>query len=119
MFPILPKNLHQKVVVGCNTLHFSRFFITETENPGSLTMGSSPYFYYDGDCNDPNTQIEIKSNFIDLMNSGSVLPLFCALYPDDCNTDTVEVYCGNVTAAERRRRRSTIMGVYTDLYIFP
>ena len=114
------KNLLQKVVVGCNTLHFSRFFIPETENPDNLKMGSFPYFYYDGDCNDPNTQTEIKENFINLMVYGPVLPLFCAsYYPDECNTDTVQVYCGNVTAAERRRKRSTIMAVYTDLCISP
>lgn len=114
------KNLLQKVVVDCNTLHFFRFFIPETENPDNLKMSSYPYFYYDGDCNDPNTQTEIKENFINLMVYGPVLPLFCkAYYPGNCSTDTVQVYCGNVTAAERRRRRSTIMAVYTDLYISP
>ena len=83
-------------------------------------MASFPYFYYDGDCNDPNTQTEIKENFINLMVYGPVLPLFCAVYyPDECNTDTVQVYCGTVTAAERRRRRSTTMAVYTDLCISP
>ena len=108
------------MVVDCNTLHVFRFFIPETENPDNLKMSSYPYFYYDGDCNDPNTQTEIKENFINLMVSGLVLPLFCAsYYPVNCSTDTVQIYCGNVTTAERRRRRSTIMAVYTDLYISP
>ena len=90
---------------------------TETENPASLTMSNFPFFYYDGDCNDPNTQTTIKQNFIDMMTSGLVLPTFCSDIPDDCNTDTVEVYCGNVTAAERRRRRSTTMQVSRNAFI--
>ena len=65
-----------------------------------------PQFYYDGNCNDPNAELEIKENFVNLMYRINMC--------DDatlCNQDNVVVYCGNVTVAERRRRRSTTMEV--------
>ncbi|CAH3018719.1 unnamed protein product [Porites evermanni] len=71
-------------------------------------MSSFPYFYYEGDCNDPNDQTSIKENFIRILTSGRVLPTFCS-NRTLCNEDTIKVYCGNVTAAERRRKRSTTM----------
>ena len=93
--------------VSCTSDLFLSSSATATENPAYLKMSALPYFYYDGDCNDPNTQATIKSNFYGLMTSGLILPLFCTAVPDDCNVDTIEVYCGNVTSAERRRKRSS------------
>lgn len=79
-------------------------------------MSSFPYFYYEGDCNDPNQQTAIKGNFISILRSGRVLPVFCS-NPTLCNENTIKVYCGNVTAAERRRKRSTTMQVNTPVFI--
>ena len=79
-------------------------------------MSSFPYFYYEGDCNDPNQQTAIKGNFISILRSGRVVPIFCS-NPTLCNENTIKVYCGNVSAAERRRKRSTTMQVNTPVFI--
>lgn len=71
----------------------------------------SPNFYYDGDCNDPNVQANITSNFLGLLTSAEVPPFFCTFKPDDCNEETVEVYCGELSAAERRRKRRSVREV--------
>lgn len=71
----------------------------------------SPNFYYDGDCNDPNVQTNISENFIGLLTGEHVPPFFCTIYPDDCNVNTVEVYCGELSAAERRRKRRSVRQV--------
>ena len=45
------------------------------------------------------------------MTSGLVPHFFCKDRPDQCNKDTLKVYCGHVTAAERRRKRAAVMQV--------
>ena len=73
-------------------------------------MGQLPaFFYFDGDCNDPNTQVNIKASFITLAG-------FVRLCTDatTCSQDTVQVFCGNVTQVARRRRRSTVREVCFD-----
>ena len=42
-------------------------------------------------------------------------PQWCKDIPEKCNEDSIDVYCGNFTAAERRRRRSPTMQVYLQL----
>jgi len=79
-------------------------------------MSSFPYFYYEGNCTDPNQQTAIKENFISILKSGRVLPVFCS-DTTLCNKDSIKVYCGNVTAAERRRKRSTTMQVNAPAFI--
>ena len=69
-------------------------------------MRNFPFFYFTGDCNDPNTQDAIKDNFLGLMTGPYVLPLFCKSVSEQCNKNTVQVFCGNVTAVERRRKRA-------------
>ena len=89
--------------VLCTSDLFLSLSATVTENPTNLKMDSESMFYYDGDCNDPNNQATIKSDFLFL---AQMFP-FC----DGCYEDTIEVYCGNVTSAERRRKRSSTMQV--------
>lgn len=98
---------------------FTCFFFstTVTENPSWIKINMSPNFYYDGDCNDPNVQANITQNFLGLLNSAYVPGIFCTFRPDDCNEDTVEVYCGALTAAERRRKRRSVREVW-DLYTY-
>ena len=84
---------------------------TVTENPSWIMINMSPNFYYDGDCNDPNVQANITSNFLGLLTSAEVPPFFCTFKPDDCNEETVEVYCGELSAAERRRKRRSVREV--------
>ena len=93
-------------LVNTKSEYFIIFFLTDTANPNKLRMRNFPSFYFTGDCNNLTTQDAIKTNFLDLMKSGSVPPLFCKEVPDQCNKDTVKVYCGNVTAVERRRKRA-------------
>ena len=71
-------------------------------------MRNFPFFNFAGDCYDPNTHIEVKDNFLNLVNSGYVLPIFCKIHPQECNTNTVQVYCGEVTAEKRRRKRTAV-----------
>ncbi|XP_068701090.1 uncharacterized protein [Montipora foliosa] len=75
-----------------------------TNTPAQLKMGPlAAFFYFDGDCNDPNTQVNMKARFITLAG-------YAALCRDrtTCLQDTVQVFCGNVTQVARRRRRSTV-----------
>lgn len=105
------------VLYGSIKLIFCYYFFsftTETANPSIMSMMNLPFFYYDGDCNDPNTQDQIKKNFLDLMKSGMVLPVFCKDKPKECNEDTIDIYCGDVDAAVRRRRRSSTKSVWSD-----
>ena len=74
-------------------------------------MMNLPYFFFSGDCNDPNAQTTIKQNYLAHMTSGLVPHFFCKDRPDQCNKDTLKVYCGHVTAAERRRKRAAVMQV--------
>lgn len=84
---------------------------TVTENPSWIKINMSPSFYYDGDCNDPNVQANISDNFISLLTSAQVPPFFCTFHPDDCNVNTVDIYCGELSAAERRRKRRSVREV--------
>ena len=67
-----------------------------------------PYFDFNGDCNDPNIQVAVKGNFLSLMNSGFIFPLFCKAKPSECNMNTVQAYCGDVTTEKRRRKRIAV-----------
>ena len=80
-------------------------FSTETVNPNNKWMRNFPFFNFAGDCYDPNTHIEVKDNFLNLVNGGYVPPIFCNL---KCNTNTVQVSCGDVTAEKRRRKRTAV-----------
>ena len=71
-------------------------------------MRNFPFFNFAGDCYDPNTHIEVKDNFLNLVNSGYVIPIFCKTNPLECNTNTVQAYCGDVTAEKRRRKRIAV-----------
>ena len=84
---------------------------TVTENPSWIMINVSPNFYYDGDCNDPNVQANITHNFLGLLTGEYVPPFFCKLKTDECNENTIEVYCGDLSAAERRRKRRSVREV--------
>lgn len=68
-------------------------------------MRTFPFFYFPGDCKDTNKEASVKDNFLNLMNTAFVLPLFCKSNPLECNTNTVQAYFGDVTAEKRRRKR--------------
>ena len=68
-------------------------------------MRNFPFFNFAGDCYDPNTHIEVKDNFLNLVNGGYVPPIFCKIHPLKCNTNTVQAYFGDVTAEKKRRKR--------------
>ena len=77
-------------------------FSTETVNPNNLWMRSFPFFNFAGDCKDTNKEASVKGNFLNLMNNGPVLPLFCKTNPLECNTNTVQAYFGDVTAEKKK-----------------
>ena len=90
------------------------FSQTETSTPGQLKMGILPFFYYHGDCNDPNTQVTLKQNFLNLSSF-----LHICFDPASCTAEAVQIFCGNVTSPVRRRRRSTTMEVCYDDFLTP
>jgi len=49
-----------------------------------------PYYFFNGDVNDPNVIDAIKDNFISLLKQPYVPPIFCQ-YDPQCNKDNVEV----------------------------
>ena len=83
-------------------------FSTETVDSSNSVISFLPYFHFNGDCEDTDTEAVIKSNFLSLMNSGAVIPFFCNAYPSECNINTVQAYCGDVTAKKRRRKRIAV-----------
>ena len=74
-------------------------------------VNSYSYFYYDGDCNDPNVQATIKQNYLGLMKNDTYVPSFFCVWQPECNENNVEVYCGAVSAPDRRRKRRSIREV--------
>ena len=68
-------------------------------------MTSFPFFHFPGDCKDTNKEASVKGNFLNLMNSAFVPPLFCKTNPLECNTNTLQAYFGDVTAEKKRRKR--------------
>lgn len=92
--------------VLCTSDLFLSLSATVTENPTLLMLNAYSDFYYEGDCNDPNIQATIKSDFLSALIIYQISSLCTG-----CDEDTTEVYCGNVTSAERRRKRSSTMQV--------
>ena len=85
-------NFHR---VKHNKLCFGSFFSDPT-NPSYLKLQGFPYFFFDGDANDPSVQAAIKTNYIDFMTkSYMVPPFFCLFKQPECNENTVEVYAGS------------------------
>ena len=98
----------------CKCCNCSSLSTTGTAKSHQILVFVRPYFFFSGDCNDPSTNPAIKQNFIGLLSQPYFPPRWCKDIPDKCNEDSIDVYCGNVTAAERRRRRSPIMQVSTS-----
>ena len=65
-------------------------------------------YYFDGDCSTPEAQTQIRENFIRILN-GSVFEMICQdpAFRDRCTAENVEVSCGEVTSARRKRRSSS------------
>ena len=82
-------------------------FATETVNPDNSFINTMPHFYFNGDCEDTDTEAAIKSNSLNVL-SGLAPPLFCKAKPSECNINTVQAYCGAVTAEKRRRKRIAV-----------
>ena len=82
-------------------------FSTETVNPYNSFINSMPYFYFHGDCEDTDAEVVTKSNVLSVLN-GLAPPSFCGAKPSECNINTVQAYCGDVTAEKRRRKRIAV-----------
>lgn len=76
-----------------------------------MKRANRPEFFYKGDCTDPSVQVKIKQNFMDIMTSKFLPPIFCKNIPKKCNKDKLELYCGPLNAAEKRRKRQATMSV--------
>ena len=100
---------------NCSIYLCSSLSTTGTANPSQIFVRAHPYFFFSGDCNDPSTKTAIKKNFIGLLNQQYMPSTWCKTN-DECIEDNIDVYCGNVTAAERRRRRSSSMQVSTNCH---
>ena len=79
------------------------FLILVRDNPTWIKTQGIPSFFYDGNCNDPNVQSELKKAFITFLKDGYIPPMFCSGYP--CSEDNTKIYCGETDAASRRRKR--------------
>jgi len=78
---------------------------SSTAKESEIFVPARPYFFFSGDCSDPSTNPAIKQNFIGLLNQPYMPPKLC----EKCSEANIDVYCGNVTAAGRRRRRPPTM----------
>ncbi|XP_031559986.1 uncharacterized protein LOC116296157 isoform X2 [Actinia tenebrosa] len=75
---------------------------SETYVPRTARKAASLLYYFEGDCNDPAVQEQVKKNFIQILKQS----LFKQMCTDDqmkerCNFTNVEVVCG-VTSRGRR-----------------
>lgn len=74
-------------------------------NPKVRFLGN--FFYYSGNCNEPEAQMQIKRNFLGIINQAFIpSSSYCRQKPADCTVENVNVYCGEAAAPVRRRRRS-------------
>ena len=65
------------------------------------------FFYYSGECNEPEAQMQIKRNFLAIRKQPFLVPLSkCGQNAAKCTIENVIVYCGEAAAPVRRRRRS-------------
>ncbi|XP_078373500.1 sushi, von Willebrand factor type A, EGF and pentraxin domain-containing protein 1-like [Oculina patagonica] len=74
---------------------------SNTANPSFYKMRFGPYFFFNGEANDPNVQAAIKTKYISLMAGPFVPPPFCRSIPADCNQDTVQLYVGASTVLDQ------------------
>ncbi|KAJ7352844.1 hypothetical protein OS493_033386 [Desmophyllum pertusum] len=73
-------------------------------------MSNYPGFYFDGDCNDPSVQDQMKNDFWNFIRGPYFPPPFCMIKPD-CTNDSVTIFCGDTSAPERRRKRRSVREV--------
>ena len=81
-----------------NTTIYVLLFFSDSTNPSYLKLEETkfPYYFFDGDANDPNVQAAIKTNYIDFMTKSNLVPpFFCSFKSTECNEGTVEVYAGS------------------------
>ena len=77
---------------------------SERDNPSWIKTTGFPSFFYNGDCNDPNVQMQLKIQFKQFLSMPFIPPPFCAKNPQ-CTHDIIKIHCGEPDAAEKRRRR--------------
>ena len=73
------------------------FFFSDSTDPSYFKQEEAkyPYFFFDGDANDPNVEAAIKTNYIDFMTKSNLVPpFFCSFKSTECNEGTVEVHAG-------------------------
>lgn len=71
------------------------------------------FYYYEGDCNTPEAQAQIKTNFMNLLRYTGILAMFGKTCSEaECTAENINVYCGATDASKRRRR-----AVVNELYI--
>jgi len=81
---------------------------TKTYSPGDARMGLTLQ-YYSGNCSLPETQAQIKQNFITILNQ-SAFNEICRdpVFKDKCKAENVKVTCSTVSGSKRKRRASGI-----------
>ena len=70
------------------------WLFSDTASQSYIKEYGYPYFFFDGDANDPDVQAVIKTNYISLLTSPLVPPFFC-LPEEQCKADNVEAFAGS------------------------
>lgn len=88
-------------------------YFTEVYVPTNARKAGSILFYFDGDCNDPAVQTQIKKQFIEILKT-SVFKDVCIdkALKEKCNATNVAVECGKKT-----RRKRTIGNILQYLVV--
>ena len=65
-------------------------------------------YYFNGDCNTPGAQAQIKQNFIQILN-GSLYKEICSdpTIKDKCRAENVKVTCALLRSVVQRKKRSS------------
>ena len=107
IYSVLSVKLHSDfLIIQGRTNFFVHHTIAEVYRPNDVRMAMDLHYYY-GDCTTPETQAQIKQNFILLLNE-SFFNQVCQdpALKDKCNAKNVDVTCSSVVSVTSRRRRS-------------
>ena len=100
--PIIFVHIHYSDLVS-----FLRLFTVRYDPANPKVRFLAQFYYYSGDCKEEAAQVQIKTNFLAIINQQFVpFSSYCRKKPADCTIANVNVFCGEAAAPARRRRRS-------------
>ena len=89
-----------------NIIILRGFSFSVRATPSWLKANGQSTFFFEGDCNDPNTQAKIRDDYWNFLRNPQYIPPPFCLINQHCQKDKIVIYCGATSAADKRRRRA-------------